>query len=174
MQAADLTTGLMDPEAAFTILAPTDSALDVISAAEFEGLLANAGALDTVRLPAQYLVLKAEGDCPASVAFPVLVGTCILPHCVGHTHFHLVDISGVQIMNLHIIPGALTAADLATMTEVTTAGGMVLSIASEDGSVSFTGPSGGSLAVVTEADIESCAGVVHKLDALLVPGVPTL
>jgi hypothetical protein len=78
----------------------------------------------------------------------------------------------VQILGLHIIPGVYKAADFATLTEVKTLGGAILSVSTEGGKVTFTGPDSGTMATVTEADLMSCAGVVHKIDSILVPGIP--
>jgi hypothetical protein len=78
----------------------------------------------------------------------------------------------VQILGLHIIPGVYKAADFATLTEVKTLGGAILSVSTEGDKVTFTGPDSGTSASVTQADLMSCQGVVHKIDGLLVPGSP--
>jgi Fasciclin domain len=78
----------------------------------------------------------------------------------------------MQILSLHVISGAFKAADFATLTEVETLGGVMLSVSVDGSSVTFTAEDGGTSATVTEADLMSCAGVVHKIDSILVPGVP--
>ena len=79
----------------------------------------------------------------------------------------------MQILKLHVLPGAYKATDFANMAEVETLAGYKLAVATGGGAVTFTGPDGGSSATVTEADMLSCGGVVHELDAVLVPGVPS-
>lgn len=76
-----------------------------------------------------------------------------------------------EILNLHVVPGAVKAADLSGLSEASTLGGAVLNVSTASG-VMFTAPDGGSSATVTTPDLMSCGGVVHKIDAVLIPGVP--
>ena len=78
----------------------------------------------------------------------------------------------MQILGLHIIEGAVKAADLEGVTEVTTMEGFKLLVSTAGGVVTFTASDGGSVGTVVEADIMSCAGVVHKIDMVLMPGNP--
>lgn len=48
----------------------------------------------------------------------------------------------------------------------------MLSVSASDGSVTFSAPGGGTSATVTQADLMSCAGVVHVIDSLMIPGTP--
>lgn len=77
----------------------------------------------------------------------------------------------VQILGLHVLPAAYKAADFAEIAEVTTLANLTLTVAVADGKVSFTAPDGGSTVYVSEADLMSCEGVVHKINGVLVPGV---
>jgi hypothetical protein len=78
----------------------------------------------------------------------------------------------VQVLGLHVIEGAAFAANLSDGMMVATFNNQQLTVSiAANGSVSFTGPDGGTTATVTEADIVSCKGVIHILDALILPGV---
>ena len=81
-------------------------------------------------------------------------------------------VHGLQILGLHIIPGTFKAADLTDGLEVETLAGMPLTVSLADGTVTFTAPDMGVAAMVTEADVMACGNVLHKLDSVLVPGIP--
>lgn len=76
-----------------------------------------------------------------------------------------------QILGLHVLEGVYKAADFAEVTEVATMAGVMLTVSVSDGMVTFTAPAGGSSAYVSEADLMSCEGVVHKINSILVPGI---
>ena len=78
----------------------------------------------------------------------------------------------MQILGLHIIPGTFKAADLTDGLEVETLAGMPLTVTLADGKVTFTAPDMGVAAMVTEADVMACGNVLHKVDSVLVPGIP--
>lgn len=77
----------------------------------------------------------------------------------------------MQILGLHVLEGVYKAADFAEITEVATMAGVMLTVSVSDGMVTFTAPAGGSSAYVSEADLMSCEGVVHKINSILVPGI---
>ena len=77
-----------------------------------------------------------------------------------------------QILGLHVIPGTFKAADLTEGLEVETLAGMKVTVSLADGKVTFTAPDMGVAAMVTEADVMACGNVLHKLDSVLVPGIP--
>ena len=79
------------------------------------------------------------------------------------------------VLNYHIVPGKLTAADLGA--QIDAAGGQ-LSLKTADGQDLVARKSGDSIlltsvsgnkAIVTGADVEQANGVVHVIDAVLLP-----
>lgn len=78
----------------------------------------------------------------------------------------------MQILSLHVIPGTYKAGDLTDGLTLETLAGQPLVVGVADGTVTFTAPDMGVAATVTEADIMSCDNVVHKIDSVLVPGIP--
>jgi hypothetical protein len=76
----------------------------------------------------------------------------------------------LQILELHIIPAAVKAADLSDGQVVTTIGGEKLTVSVKPGTITFTAPNGGMVGTVIKADIMSCKGVVHIIDMVLTPG----
>jgi uncharacterized surface protein with fasciclin (FAS1) repeats len=81
------------------------------------------------------------------------------------------------VLNYHIVPGKLTTADLsAKIAEgggkavLTTAGGQDLT-ATKSGSAILLTSSSGNKATVTGADLAQSNGVVHIVDAVLVPAM---
>lgn len=82
-----------------------------------------------------------------------------------------------SILTYHVVPGRLTAADLATQAqanggkvELTTVEGDTLTVnVNPDGSVTLTDAKGGS-SRVTQADVLQSNGVVHVIDTVVMPG----
>ena len=82
-----------------------------------------------------------------------------------------------KILTYHVVPGRLTAADLATQaqanggkTELTTVqGGKLTVTVNADGSVTLTDAKGG-MSKVTQADVMQSNGVVHVIDTVVMPG----
>ncbi len=82
-----------------------------------------------------------------------------------------------KILTYHVVPGRLTAADLATQAqanggraELTTVQGATLTITpNADGSVTLTDAAGGT-STVTQADVLQSNGVVHVIDTVVMPG----
>ena len=82
-----------------------------------------------------------------------------------------------KILTYHVVPGRLTAADLATQAqanggkvELTTVEGDTLTVnVNADGSVTLTDAKGGS-SRVTQADVLQSNGVVHVIDTVVMPG----
>ena len=67
-----------------------------------------------------------------------------------------------SVLTYHVVQGKVMAKDVAGLTEATTVQGGKLKVASKDG-VTING------AKVTKADIECSNGVVHLIDAVLMP-----
>ncbi len=70
------------------------------------------------------------------------------------------------ILTYHVVPGEIPAADV-TAGEVTTVNGADFTIATEDGVVITDGQ--GNQAVVTQTDVTASNGVIHVIDAVLLP-----
>ncbi len=81
-----------------------------------------------------------------------------------------------RILTYHVVPGRLTAADLATQAqanggrvELTTVQGAALTaVANPDGSITLTDAKGGT-SRVTQADVLQSNGVVHVIDTVVMP-----
>ncbi|MES2862354.1 MAG: fasciclin domain-containing protein [Pseudomonadota bacterium] len=82
-----------------------------------------------------------------------------------------------KILTYHVVPGRLTAADLATQAqanggkvELTTVQGAKLTVnVNPDGSVTLTDAAGGT-SRVSQADVLQSNGVVHVIDTVVMPG----
>jgi uncharacterized surface protein with fasciclin (FAS1) repeats len=69
----------------------------------------------------------------------------------------------VSILTYHVVAGAVTAAVVVTLTEAETLQGGSVSVAVEDGAVKING------ATVVQADVMASNGVIHVIDAVLIP-----
>ena len=82
-----------------------------------------------------------------------------------------------KILTYHVVPGRLTAADLAAQAQanggklaLTTVEGATLTVnVNADGSVTLTDAKGGT-SRVTQADVMQSNGVVHVIDTVVMPG----
>lgn len=81
------------------------------------------------------------------------------------------------ILKYHVVPGKLTAADInAKITEgkgtavLKTADGQDLTATASDGKILLTSASGNK-AVITQADVGQSNGVIHVVDAVLLPNM---
>ena len=81
-----------------------------------------------------------------------------------------------KILTYHVVPGRLTAADLATQAQAnggkveltTVQGGTLTATVNPDGSVTLTDGKGG-MSRVTQADVLQSNGVVHVIDTVVMP-----
>ena len=69
----------------------------------------------------------------------------------------------VKILTYHVVSGKVMAADAMKLTEAKTVNGKSLTIASGAGGVTVDG------AKVVKADIECANGVIHVIDAVMIP-----
>ena len=76
----------------------------------------------------------------------------------------------VQVLQRHVIQGAIKAVDLSDGQTVTTLSGEELTVSVAGDTITFTAPNGGTVATVVFADLMSCEGVVHIITEVLVPG----
>jgi uncharacterized surface protein with fasciclin (FAS1) repeats len=67
------------------------------------------------------------------------------------------------ILTYHVVPAKVMAADVATMEADTVNGAKASVVVAEDGAVTYAG------ATVTETDLNATNGVVHVIDAVVMP-----
>ena len=82
-----------------------------------------------------------------------------------------------KVLTYHVVPGRITAADIAAKIRVgngtamyTTVEGETLSFMMQNGAVMIMGK-GGSSAYVTQADVMQSNGVIHVVNGVLMPGM---
>jgi len=68
-----------------------------------------------------------------------------------------------KVLTYHVVPGAVKAADVVKLTEAKTVQGQSVKISVKDGKVSVDG------ANVTATDIAASNGVIHVIDAVILP-----
>lgn len=72
------------------------------------------------------------------------------------------------VLTYHVVPAALTSADLTNGTTLTTVEGSPLTVGVSGGTVTITDEQGNA-ATVTQADVLQSNGVVHVIDTVLMP-----
>ena len=123
-------------------------------AGTFETLLAAATAAD--------LVDTLNGDGPFTVFAPTDAAFAALPE--GTVEGLLEDPAALaEILLYHVVPGKVLAADVVGLTSATTVQGSDVTISVDGGAVMIDG------ANVTATDIEASNGVIHVIDAVILP-----
>lgn len=108
------------------------------------------------------LVDTLKGEGPFTVFAPTDEAFAALPE--GALEGLLADIPSLtDVLLYHVVPGKVMAADVVGLTSATTAQGSDLEIIVEDGKVMIDG------AMVVTTDIETSNGVIHVIDAVLLP-----
>jgi DNA-binding Xre family transcriptional regulator len=112
-----------------------------------------------------------RGEGPFTVFAPTDDAFAALP--TGTLAKLLADPTGdlKDILTYHVVPGAVPAADVVTLDgqKVTTVNGAAITIGvTDNGSVTLTDATGHEAAVV-QTDIEAKNGVIHVIDAVLLP-----
>ena len=146
-----------------TAMAECDIVDTAIAAGGFETLVAAvqaAGLEETLR-----------GEGPFTVFAPTDDAFAALPE--GTVDSLLADPQGAltDILTYHVVPGAVLAADVAGLAgqAVTTVNGATFTVnVADDGSVSLTDGAGNQVNVV-QTDITASNGVIHVIDAVLMP-----
>jgi len=111
------------------------------------------------------LVETLQGEGPFTVFAPVNDAFAGLPAGTVENLLKPENKADLQgILTYHVVPGAVHAADLTDGMEVTTVNGKTITINVSDASVSINGG-----AKVTMADVATSNGVVHVIDAVLLP-----
>ena len=155
-----------------TMSSATGAATDVASTgkdlAASAGLSANHTTL-LKALQAAGLAEQAKGAGPYTVFAPDNAAFDKLP--AGTLTNLLKPASKKQlagILSYHVVPGNVLAADLKDGQVVKTVQGESLTVGVQGGTVTLTDAKGGK-ATVTKADIKATNGVVHSIDAVLLP-----
>ena len=157
----------MTTEATMTTDAMTTDADIVdtaIAAGDFTTLVAAiqaAGLEETLRGEGPFTVFAPTDD--AFAALPAGTVDTLLENPTG-------DLA--DILTYHVVAGAVPAADVVGLDgqAVTTVNGATFTVnVAADGSVSLTDAAGNDVTVVT-TDIEASNGIIHVIDAVLMPG----
>jgi len=132
--------------------------LDIVetaaAAGNFTTLLAAAEAAD--------LVDALKGAGPITVFAPTDEAFAKLP--AGTVEALLANKDALTaILTYHVVPGAVTAAEVVKLTSVATLNGTDLTITVVDGKVMIDN------AMVTVTDIKATNGIIHVIDAVLIP-----
>jgi len=124
------------------------------------------------------LVETLSGEGPFTVFAPVNAAFDALPAGTVDTLLMPENVEQLQaVLTYHVVPGEIFSADLISQIEaaggtlsVATVQGGELSFAVVDGMVEITDAAGGT-ATVTIADVDQSNGVIHVIDAVLLPSM---
>jgi len=106
-------------------------------------------------------VLKGEG--PFTVFAPTDEAFAKLPE--GTVEALLADTEALtRVLTYHVVPGAVKAETVVTLSEAATVEGSMVQIEVVDGKVILNGSS-----TVTATDIEASNGVIHVIDTVILP-----
>lgn len=127
-----------------------------VEAGTFKTLVAAVTAADLVD------VLKGEGPftvfAPTDEAFAALPEGTVEGLLKPENKDQL-----VAVLTYHVVPGKVMAADVVTLTEATTVQGSTVDIKVKEDKVMVDG------ALVVATDIEASNGVIHVIDAVILP-----
>jgi uncharacterized surface protein with fasciclin (FAS1) repeats len=127
-----------------------------VGAGQFNTLAAalkTAGLVDTLKGPGPFTVFA-----PTDAAFAKLPAGTLENLLKPENKTKL-----VAILTYHVVPGDVSAAQAATLTQAKTVNGAILKLSAHDGKVMVNN------ADVVKADIEASNGVIHVIDAVLLP-----
>ncbi len=150
--------GCSDDQNKNPVQSNTEPKLDIVETAtatgNFTTLLAAAEAAD--------LVGALKGAGPITVFAPTDEAFAKLPE--GTVAALLNDKDALTaILTYHVVPGAVTAAEVVKLTSAATLNGSNLSITVIDGKVMIDN------ALVTVTDIKATNGIIHVIDAVMIP-----
>jgi uncharacterized surface protein with fasciclin (FAS1) repeats len=167
-QATATATATMAPatEAPMTTAAPLKTDADIvdtaIAAGDFTTLV--------TAIHAAGLENTLRGEGPFTVFAPTDDAFAALP--AGTLDKLLADPTGdlTDILTYHVVPGAVPAADVVKLDgqKVITVNGAAVTIGVDNGAVTLTDATGHQAAVV-QTDIQANNGVIHVIDAVLLP-----
>jgi uncharacterized surface protein with fasciclin (FAS1) repeats len=142
-----------------------DPTLDIVQTAQAAGsfttLLAAAqaaGLVDALKAPGPYTVFA-----PTDAAFATLLGKL---HVTAEQLLASKDLLGV-VLKYHVLSGKVLSSDLPASTDAPTLLGPALRITKDASGVTINGS-----AHVTTADVLATNGVIHVIDAVLIPIPP--
>ena len=139
--------------------APKDIVDTAVGAGSFKTLAAALGAAD--------LVATLKGAGPFTVFAPTDEAFAKLPAGTVETLLKPENKEKLkEILLLHVVPGAVYAADVVKLTEAKTAGGKTVSISTDGGAKVGTAT---GKATVTKTDIKASNGVIHVIDSVILP-----
>ncbi len=127
-----------------------------VAAGEFKTLataLTAAGLVDTLKGPGPFTVFA-----PTDAAFAKLPAGTVENLLKPENRAEL-----TKVLTYHVVPGKVTAADVVKLTEANTMQGQAAKIAVKDGKVMIDN------ATVTATDIGATNGVIHVIDAVILP-----
>jgi len=159
--------------AAATVETPMETASpDAMMAKDIVDTAVAAGDFTTLAtaLTAAGLVDTLKGEGPFTVFAPTDEAFAALP--AGTLDALLADPTGdlTSILTYHVVPGKVMAADVLTLDgqEVKTVNGAQITVNVDGSTVSLTDAKGNTVNV-TQTDIEASNGVIHVIDAVLMP-----
>jgi uncharacterized surface protein with fasciclin (FAS1) repeats len=139
--------------------APKDIVDTAVGAGTFKTLAAALGAAD--------LVATLKGDGPFTVFAPTDEAFAKLPAGTVETLLKPENKEKLkEILLLHVVPGKVTAADVVKLKEAKTAGGKTLTILTAGGVKVGTAT---GLSNVVKTDVQAKNGVIHVIDAVILP-----
>lgn len=129
---------------------------------------AGAGQFETLvaAVEAAGLVETLKGEGPFTVFAPTDEAFAALPDGTVESLLEPENQEQLQaILTYHVVPGKIMAEDAMAADSATTVQGQDITITTMDGSVMIND------ATVVQADIEASNGVIHVIDAVLMPGM---
>ena len=153
-----------DDDADATTTTTTVAAEEEMEMGTIVDVAAGAGTFETLLAAATAagLVDTLSGDGPYTVFAPTDDAFAALPE--GTVEGLLEDPTALsEILLYHVVPGKVLAADVVSLTSATTAQGSDVTINVDGGAVMVDG------ANVTATDIEASNGVIHVIDAVILP-----
>lgn len=111
------------------------------------------------------LVDTLKGDGPFTVFAPTDEAFAALPEGTVESLLQPENREQlIAVLTYHVVPGKVTAADVAKLSDATTVNGAAVSISSSYGKVKVDG------ANVVQADVMASNGVIHVIDQVILPG----
>ena len=139
--------------------APQDIVDVAVGAGTFKTLAAALGAAD--------LVATLKGEGPFTVFAPTDEAFAKLPPGTVENLLKPENKAKLkEILLLHVVPGTVYAADVVKLTEAKTAGGKMVKVSTAGGVKVGTAT---GLANVVKTDIKAKNGVIHVIDAVILP-----
>lgn len=139
--------------------APKDIVDTAVGAGTFKTLAAALGAAD--------LVATLKGDGPFTVFAPTDEAFAKLPAGTVDTLLKPENKGKLtEVLLLHVVPGEVYAADVVKLKDAKTAGGKTVNISTEGGVKVGTAK---GMSNVVKTDIKASNGVIHVIDAVILP-----